>query len=213
MAKLIISTVLFVFICTTVVLITKNEVVSSYIQYVFEDITTEHGNKNLMLGSSTIKKLNQKKYLNCGRWLNRGIGNSTISNLSTYLSVSPLSINPSQILLYAGENDISRGLSSDETTNTYKKFLSYLSSEYPDSSIHVLAIKPSPKRQAHWSKFSTVNNTLEAELKDMENVTFHTHPKGEQGFGNSSFIDDGIHLTEEGYSMLTAGLREICKTN
>ena len=214
MAKFKISTaVVAITLLLSLTLVLNDEVLSSQFKYILEDATTEHGSKNLMLGSSTIKKLNQKKYLKCGTWLNRGIGNSTIANLRTYLKISPLSISPSQILLYAGENDIDRGLSVRETTTIYHKLISTLRLKYPDSSIRILAIKPSPKRHQHWNKFAALNDTLEANAKDMENVTFHTNPKGETGFDISSFIDDGIHLTEEGYFTLTAGLGETCKTN
>ena len=109
MAKFIIAVTVFIVILLInfvwfFILPINSEALSTKLKYMLEDVTTKHGSKNLMLGSSTIKKIDQKQYLECGTWLNRGIGNSYISNLSNYLKISPLSISPPKILLYAGEN-------------------------------------------------------------------------------------------------------------
>ena len=218
MSKLKIATTSFLLISLagivwTINFVMKDLVRSTQIEYFLSDLTTEHGSKNLMLGSSSIRNLNQNIFLQCGSWLNRGIGNSTVSDLSTYLKFSPLSINPPHILLYAGENDISKGMSTSETVNTYKDLIAYLVKEYPNSNIHIVAIKPSPARRSFWTAFTAVNDKLEDLSKELNSVYFHSHPEGNSGFGNASFVADGIHLADEGYIMFTSGINKACQTN
>lgn len=218
MTKCIIAVTIFIVILLInfvwfFILPINSEALSTKLKYMLEDVTTKHGSKNLMLGSSSIKKLDQNKHLACGRWLNRGIGNSSISNLSNYITISPLSINPSKILLYAGENDISNGMNTSEATSAYKMLIANLTNKYPDSDVHVIAVKPSPTRQAYWSEFSDFNDKLEAELEGRKYLFFHSHPKGDTGYDSSSFSFDGIHLTEQGYEVFTSGFNKTCKTN
>ncbi len=189
----------------------NSEVSSTTIRYLFLDIFIEHKKYDLLLGSSTIKRLNQDKYLACGVWLNRGIGNSTVSNLNNYIRMTYLSIEPSRILLYAGENDISRGMSVDKTIDSYKKLVQNLIYRYPDSDIHIISIKPSPKRHGNWKEFNALNDLLEVFSGELKRVYFHSYKKWQKEYSQSSFVDDGIHLTDEGYYTFTLGFNKTCK--
>ena len=48
------------------VVVKHNEVLSTTIQYLVEDASTDHGKKNLMLGSSSIRRLEDRNILKCG---------------------------------------------------------------------------------------------------------------------------------------------------
>lgn len=193
--------------------VSENHVVSTTYAYVLEDRETDHGSKNLMLGSSSLELLNQDELLKCGAWLNRGIGASRISSLSNYLMISPLVIDPAKILLYVGENDISWGMSADDALARLKEFIDELNTRYPKSEIHIIAIKPSPGRKEHLEQFATFNNSVNNYQQDVDGVYFHNHPEGENGFQHTSFAEDGVHLTEEGYKVFTAEFNKACKTS
>lgn len=190
----------------------SSEVGGTTMLYLLEDATTDHGEKNLMLGSSSIKRLESQEFLECGPWLNRGIGNSTISSLDHYLGWSRLIIDPAMVMLYAGENDISFGASTDEVFKNYKLLLQKLVDKFPTSDIHVIGIKPSPGSREHQGKFNALNSLLEAHSNNMQRVIFHANPHSGRGFDSSSFKDDGIHLTEQGYRLFTYGINQACKT-
>lgn len=194
--------------------IKKNEVISTTLLYIYQDFFVDsHTQHNLMLGSSTIKNIDHQRFLSCGPWLNRGIGNSTISAFKRYLSITSLDITPAKILLYAGENDLSRGGSIENTIHSYNELIQNLLAKYPKSDLHIIAIKPSPRRHDYWESFDIVNNSLEELPNELKNLYFHSYKNHEKGFGLSSFANDGVHLSGEGYRVFTADFNKGCDVN
>ena len=190
----------------------KNEVLRTGIKYFFDDIATRHSEDGLLIGSSSIRYMDQSKYLHCGIWLNRGIGNADIPALRRYLLFSPLSISPKRIVVYTGENDVRRGASPEKTVYDYIRFLSMLRDKYPESELHVIAIKPSPARKQHWDAFYRVNNSIETHISKMENTFFHPADWAEVFYDSPLiFKNDGVHLADEGYRVLVKGINELCQ--
>ena len=177
-----------------------------------QDYTEATQASNLMLGSSSIRKLDASLLADCGSWLNIGIGNSSIADLIRYLRLSPLEINPARILLYAGENDIARGMSVPESYAEYLALLDLLTSRFPNSDVHILSIKPSPRRAAHWDKFDALNTRLRQHAASSvsngngkskskskssnEKVFFHPFQAPAHMPLKSLFTQDGVHLTQ-----------------
>lgn len=187
-----------------------DDVLSTTIQYLVEDSTTNHGIKNLMLGSSSIKRLEKLDILKCGPWLNRGIGSSRITSLIRYLKFSQLAVEPSIVFVYAGENDLSTGLSSAEVFDQYKALIQQLGEKFPESDIHIIGIKLSPRRRSRRESFMAVNAMIRAYANDQPGIFFHPTPGPETEFDEIGFLDDGVHLTEQGYRLFTSGFNEAC---
>ena len=179
------------------------------VQYVYQDLFQAHEHTDLMLGSSTVQRLNTSAYLDCGDWLNRGIGNSRVPDVRRYLALTFLPIKPSRVLLYAGENDLSAGLSVGDTLTAYRELVEGLLQSYPDSDIHIFALKLSPARRAHWSKFQELNRALQALSQESDRVSFHSHHLN--GDGAPGFLNDGIHLTDAGYRRFTLEFNRTCR--
>jgi len=190
----------------------RNEVLIAWIKYFFEDIAANHQEDGLLIGSSSLRYMDQSRHMQCGTWLNRGIGNSDIPALRQYLSFSPLSISPELIVVYAGENDVCRGAPPEITAENYILLLSMLRNKYPESELHVIAIKPSPARKQYWDGFYSVNKNVEAHVRGMEGTFFHPMDWDETFYGSPlSFVDDGVHLTDEGYIYFLKEINELCK--
>jgi len=189
----------------------RSEVLETTLSYIIEDFFIDHADKNLMLGSSSIKRLDHLKYLSCGSWVNRGIGNSVIEDLSRYVDFTPLSIKPKIILLYAGENDISRGINTETTINAMKALIDTLIEKFPESSIHIIAIKPSPKRELFWKDFHVVNGNVKKYVQSLNSVFFHSHFKQDNKNKSLNFVADGVHLSDNGYRVFTKGVKEACE--
>lgn len=191
--------------------IQRNEKIRVTILYLAQDIVEPRQKKDLQLGSSTMARMDAKKHLSCGNWINRGIGNSQIDDISTYLSLSFLSVDPSKILLYAGDNDIAAGKSLEQTITEYKDLIQVLRNKYPESDIHILAVKPSPKRFDKWNNFIRLNQFLQNYASVTPKLYFH--PQDWQQFFAKPILEfekDGIHLSEPGNSALVREFNSKC---
>ncbi len=183
------------------------------LRYLIADFTVEDQGLNLMLGSSSIARLNHKKHIDCGDWLNRGIGSAVIGDLINYISFTPLEIKPTNILLYAGENDIGRGDRATEVLKEYKKLIDKLIEKYPSSKIHVISIKPSPKLVMYREQFRLVNDSISKYLVGKELVHIYFPDWDEELRKNVQvFKDDHVHLTEKGYDLFASEMSKKCKT-
>lgn len=198
---------------TVGITIRKDEVLSTTLAYLVQDYRHRAQTDNLMLGSSSIRRLDVTLLSDCGSWLNRGIGNSIIPDLRRYLRVSPLAISPSRILIYAGENDVARKRSVQESFEEYVLLLDQLIEKFPTAQIHMIGIKPSPSRKAAWEGFSALNDKLQQYAQLHERLFFHPFNVSDETHLKSLFTTDGIHLTRQGYQTLISGVAAQCKAN
>lgn len=168
-------------------------------------------NQDLLLGSSTIKHLQPDRDLACGTWLKRGIGNSQIPDLLRYLQYSPLDIKPEKIVLYAGENDLARQYDIDSTFAAYQQLIRYLNSRFPAAELHLLAIKPSPKRSDLYAQIITLNQLLQQFAASSSQLFFHNAEWSNAVAANEPiFRTDGVHLSAAGYRLLTRSFNLSC---
>lgn len=198
-------------VATTVYVLINDRVLFRTLEYIWED-TGLNESSNLMLGSSSIARMNSKQYLHCSQWLNRGMGNATIADIDRYLTFTPLPLKPPMILIYAGENDISQGMNVTETLAAYKALIHKLIERFPESTLHILGIKPSPAREQHWQNFSKLNKELQQFIDTTEKVYFYSFPEFGSKINNLLFTTDGIHFTETGYVTFTSELNKRCST-
>jgi len=161
---------------------------------------------NLLLGSSTLARLDTATLSNCGNWLNRAVGNSLLTDIKHYLSWTPVQHNPQHILLYAGENDVAQSKAAPQVTAEYIALLKQIMAYYPAAHIHILAIKPSPARQQYWPAFDEVNAKLQAYAALQPQLHYYA-----SDLQQSDFSADGIHLTGVGYQRFFHGVTLTCK--
>jgi lysophospholipase L1-like esterase len=187
------------------------KVMTTSTKHLLVDLVSHRHETNLLLGSSSVAHLDVKRLLHCDRWLNRGIGGATLRDIVSYLTLTPLSIQPSAVVIYAGENDISSGLTIRQTVAEYRQLLDLVSERYPDSEIHILAIKPSPKRRNDWPRFIAVNTALRQLSRKLSRYHFHQPLWPEAAMSaRLLFQADGIHLTPAGYALFLTGLKPAC---
>lgn len=161
---------------------------------------------NLLLGSSTLARLDTTTFNHCGNWLNRAIGNSQLIDIVRYLSWTPVQHNPQHILLYAGENDLAQSKEAQQVSAEYMALLKQLMLQYPAAHIHILAIKHSPARQQYWLAFDEVNAKLQAYATLQPQLHYYA-----DNLQRVDFSADGIHLTGEGYRRFLHGVILQCK--
>lgn len=192
-------------------LIKSNERASDIWGYLLDDLNLQSSNISLLLGSSSIKKLNSANYLHCDSWLNRGIGSATISTAKLYITLTPLNLHPKRIILYFGENDVYEGIPTSQIIEEYKHFISILLERFEYSEIHILPIKPSPKRKNLWNKFEMINVAMLNYATIKNRINFHPVKDNGLTYNQSSFVQDGVHLSHQGYLTFTSEFNKSCK--
>ena len=177
------------------------------LRHIADDVQTAAATSaNLLLGSSTLARLDTATFTNCGNWLNRAIGNSQLVDIARYLSWTPVQHHPQHILLYAGENDLAQSKPAQQVAAEYMALLEQLMAHYPAAHIHILAIKHSPARQQHWLTFDEVNAKLQAYATLQPQLHYYAN-----NLQRVDFSADGIHLTGEGYRRFLHGVTLQCK--
>jgi lysophospholipase L1-like esterase len=162
----------------------------------------------LFVGSSSIRmwKLD-KSFPELGA-INRGFGGSEIADSIHFADRIVFNHEPRSIVMYAGDNDISRGKTPKQVVSDFKRFVKLVQDKSPQSRIAFIAIKPSIRRWALARKMSEANVAIQKLCEDTKNVDYVDIWKpmlGKDGKPRPSlFIKDGLHLSEEGYELWTS---------
>lgn len=187
-------------------------------KYLAQDYATSTAASNLMLGSSSIARFDPEKYLDpvCGVWTNRGVGSTTIRDTLRYVKLTKSNEKLSNVILYLGENDLARTTELESVMMLYESFLKELSLKFENANVHIIPVKPSPRRKSRWATFQSLNQHLkDLSLLD-DALTFHepewmnVFQSGVDHETHPWFLSDGVHLTHAGYLAFAAPINKTC---
>jgi lysophospholipase L1-like esterase len=147
--------------------------------------------------------------------INRGFGGSEIADSIHFAERIILKHKPKVVLLYAGDNDISRGKSAETVTADFQKFVGVVREALPETSIGFIAIKPSIKRWNLVDEIRTANKAIAAICEKDDKLTYVDIFKpmlGQDGQPRPElFAKDGLHLNDEGYRVWAQVIRPLLK--
>ena len=163
-------------------------------------------------GSSTIRKWpDLEKTFAPTPVLGRGIGGSHISDHVYWAGRLVLRYRPSQIVFYAGDNDVAGGKKAERVLADFQRFVAAVRKGLPEVWIHFLAIKPSVKREALWPEMAKANRLVTEFAKTSPRVTFiDVATPMLDGGGRPRpdlLIADGLHMNTQGYALWTPLVR------
>ncbi|MEX0662976.1 MAG: GDSL-type esterase/lipase family protein [Balneolaceae bacterium] len=170
----------------------------------------------LFVGSSSINFWNTAEAFSDYPVINRGFGGSHISDLLHYYDQVIGRFDPSLIVFYCGENDIASGLNSDKVFDGYKELLSRIEQDFPNTHFLYITIKPSSSRLEYTEPFTEFNhwvktfNKTNDRLHYIDLATPLTNGNGRSD--DSFFVDDLLHLNEQGYEIWSERMAEFLKT-
>jgi lysophospholipase L1-like esterase len=146
--------------------------------------------------------------------LNRGFGGSLMAHATHFAARIVQPYQPSAVVLYAGDNDIAfGGLSPDCTLADFDAFVAEIRGVAPDLPIYFISIKPSISRWERWSEMRRANELIAARTETSSSLHFIDVSEamlGENGEPlQSLFIEDGLHLSREGYELWTSIVRQV----
>ena len=162
----------------------------------------------LFVGSSTIRMWDLETSWPGEEVLNNGFGGSTLPDAIYHFEALVATSEPRAVILYSGDNDLSRGRSVSQVTEDFKTFATLSKKTHSGVPIVILAIKPSVKRWSLWSRMAQVNEAVKALCEKTPGLFYAdvaTPMLGPDGGMPSAnwFKEDGLHLSPKGYAEWT----------
>ncbi len=170
-------------------------------------------NALLFVGSSSIRMWDLKKFWPEGEAINNGFGGSTLADSIHFFDRLIAPYEPRAVIIYAGDNDIKKGLSSEKTFADFKTLAEKIRAKFPKTQIAYIAIKPSQSRWGIWPEMNKANQLIHRECEKQENMTFvdiaSPMLEGAEGAPPENwFIEDGLHLSIYGYEVWSAVIKK-----
>ena len=161
----------------------------------------------LFVGSSTIRMWTTMvaDFREVPVIINRGYGGSTLEDSSHMVRQLVTQYQPSQVLIYAGENDLHEGRSPEQVLSSMKRLVSAVRAELPVTRITFISIKPSPSRAAILPAIRASNALISDYLITQYNADYidvFTPMLGPEGKSRPElFLPDMLHMNAAGYAL------------
>ncbi|MEO8494536.1 MAG: SGNH/GDSL hydrolase family protein [Planctomycetota bacterium] len=165
----------------------------------------------VFVGSSSIRKWDLKKWFPDFNAINRGFGGSEVSDSLEFAERIVIKYEPRIVVVYAGDNDIANDKSPQRVFNDFKQLVDLIHSKLPKTKIVYVGVKPSIKRWALVDQVREANRLIAELASQDERLEFVDVDKpmlGPDGRPRKElFVEDGLHLSDEGYALWTALLK------
>ncbi len=159
----------------------------------------------LFIGSSSIRLWqNIASHFPGREVINRGFGGSTIDDINVNFATVAAPYQPSHIVFYAGENDISFRLPPDEAFEDFLQFMTLKSASLGDTPVLFISVKPSKRRFDQVYQQMALNNKIKNYAKtrnDLIYVDVFTPMLTPTGEPKDIFIEDKLHMNQQGYAI------------
>lgn len=168
----------------------------------------------LFVGSSSIRMWDLKASWPGRATINNGFGGSTLADSIHYFEQLFAPYKPGAVILYAGDNDINKGLSAAEVAADFTTLATAISTSFPKTPVVYLAIKPSQARWELWPEMKAANDLIAAQCHEHESWYFADTAAPMLAESDAAppakwFIEDGLHLSPFGYREWTRVVNEV----
>ncbi|PKP29232.1 MAG: hypothetical protein CVU01_01010 [Bacteroidetes bacterium HGW-Bacteroidetes-18] len=162
----------------------------------------------LFTGSSSIRMWKDPaKDFNNPKILNRGFGGSQVIDLIENFDQVILKYHPQKIVIYSGDNDVEAGKSAEIVFGDFCTLYGMIKANLPNAKVYYIAIKPSLNRWNKVIEMQKANILINEFLNSKPNASFVDIFSPMIGISGKPekkwFIEDGLHLTDEGYKLWT----------
>ena len=162
-------------------------------------------NPTLFIGSSSIRRWDLNQSFPGANMINRGFGGSEIADSIHFADRIVFPYAPVKIVLYAGDNDISRGKTAAQVVKDFGTFVKRVHAKFPKTEIIFIAIKPSLKRWGLVTQMREANQQIKTLCDQHDLLVFadiDTPMIGDDGKPQPKlFVKDGLHLSPAGYAL------------
>jgi lysophospholipase L1-like esterase len=162
----------------------------------------------LFAGSSSFTKWqNVQDYFPGHPILNRGFGGSTLQDQIHYSDSIYFNIEPRQIVIYCGENDLAEtnNPSGEVVFKRFRHLYRLIRSHFPKVPVVYISMKPSPSRRHLFPAIKDANCSIHNFLTHKNRGSFiDVFPLmlGDDGEPiKDIFIEDNLHMNSKGYEI------------
>ena len=167
----------------------------------------------VFVGSSSVRLWDVQRYFPDLKIINRGFGGSQLSDAVRYAERIVTPYKPRIVVVYAGDNDIYAGATSEQVTISFEQFVRLVRARVPDVRIVFIGIKPSLQRWDVIERMRMANEMIRAYAEHDDNVAFVDVDQAMLGWDEKPrpelFVADGLHMTPAGYELWSALLRPL----
>lgn len=159
----------------------------------------------VFVGSSSIVRWNSSEAFPELPVVNRGFGGSQASDATHWVEEAVLQYDPSIVVYYEGDNDVSAGKKADQIFEDMAAFGRAVLAHDPATQIVFIAVKPSLLRWELQSEMEATNDLLRQytlQSPRLHYVDVVTPMLGPDGTPIPElFVSDGLHMTPAGYDI------------
>ena len=167
----------------------------------------------VFVGSSSIRLWDVQKYFPDLTIIKRGFGGSYLSDVARYAERIVIPYRPRIVVIYAGDNDIYGGATSEQVAIYFEQFVRTVRARLPDVRIVFIGIKPSLQRWGVVERMRLANALIRSHAEHDDNIAFVDVDHAMLGWDETPrpelFVPDGLHLTAHGYELWSALLRPL----
>ncbi|MGB4180850.1 MAG: GDSL-type esterase/lipase family protein [Bacilli bacterium] len=146
---------------------------------------------------------------------NRGIASDTTSGVLNRLRSNVISLAPRKVFLQIGTNDFHKRRAVEYIFSKIKRIIEVLKEHLPETKIYLISLYPVNPKIKVFGKIVTyprknknidrVNLLLEkyAEESNITYIDINSKLKNDKGLLKPEYTLDGLHLTHDGYQLVT----------
>lgn len=167
----------------------------------------------VFVGSSTIVSWDPARYFPDLKIINRGLWGSALIDTVRFVNRIVIPYAPRLVVVYAGDNEIDAGYTSEDVAIQFERLIKAVHSELPQTRIVIIGIKPNPQRWLTIDRARTANEAIRRLCGRDDRVAFLDVDGVMLGWDERPrkelFLDDGLHLSAQGYQLWTTVLRPL----
>ena len=167
----------------------------------------------VFVGSSTIVDWDPLKYFPDLTIINRGLWGSSLIDSVRLLDRIVLPYQPRLVVVYAGDNDVDAGHTSEDVAVQFERFVRAVHASLPQTRIVFIGIKPSPQRWLTIDRARETNERIRTLATRDDRVAYLDVDAAMLGWDEKPrrelFLADGLHLSPAGYQLWATLLRPL----
>jgi lysophospholipase L1-like esterase len=165
----------------------------------------------VFVGSSSIRRWDVASSFPDLKIINRGIPGTELGDAVRFVERIVLPYEPRVVVVYAGDNDINNGRTSEQVAVEFERFVAKVHARLPQTRIVFVGIKPSPLRWTQVDRMRSANTMVRAFAERDDRIGFIDVDQVMLGWDERPrrelYVEDGLHLSAEGYRIWTMLVR------